>query len=81
MSDWQDISTAPRDGTGIIVVDMTAEKPEPGFAAWVFDCWSCIDPEMAREEDAELFRSMQWVSPTHWQPLPELPILTEREGE
>lgn len=32
--EWQDIATAPRDGSGIIVIDVNASAPGAGMA-WI----------------------------------------------
>jgi len=85
MSEWQDISTAPRDGTEIL--------------GWRRDCgillirWTCCYDFMADNElensglDDETLSAEDWFYadfieggrlegselPTHWQPLPEPP--------
>lgn len=79
LNGWQPIETAPKDGTGIIVIDMSAEKPEPGYANWIFDCWSAVDGEFeGAEGDEALFHAMVWVSPTHWTPLPQPPAIRSK---
>ena len=66
MSNWQDISTAPKDGTLILIWDgMEIHTAYWGPRAssnkqnlWVSN--GCIDDWMA-------------FAPTHWMPLPERP--------
>lgn len=67
---WQDIASAPKDGTGILVVDMKASDPGAGMAWFINGEWCGDDPEVLRGADD--CRSC-WPSPTHWMPLPNLP--------
>ena len=58
---WRDISTAPRDGTRILV--WRAHEPgkehlQVGVDKWKGGCW---------------YRSRTMMQPTHWQPLPPPP--------
>lgn len=70
---WLPIESAPDDGRGVILIDMTAQKPEAGIGFFIFGFWSAIDPDGEPAFEEEFYRSMVWVSPTHWQPLPEPP--------
>jgi len=61
MSEWQDISTAPKDGTRILVYQRIGG---PDFVRWIgapHNKWS-IDG----------FGSVD--KPTHWMPLPAPPV-------
>lgn len=75
MSEWQPIETAPRDGSGIIVIDMTAEAPEAGMGYWyqAGNMWSCIDPKPGEGIDQATIQAITWAGPTHWMPLPPPP--------
>lgn len=59
MSEWQPISTAPKDLTVILVWDMSGRTGEIELAYWERDRWS----------NYEGFT----IEPTHWMPLPEPP--------
>lgn len=74
MSEWQPIETAPKDGTGILVIDMTARLPQAGQAWWIADVWTLVSPDTGWALEEDLYRSMIWVSPTHWLPLPAPPV-------
>jgi hypothetical protein len=73
MSGWQPIETAPMDGRGVLVVDVTAERPEAGCAWFLFGKWSAVDPDGAPVFEPELYHAMVWDTPTHWMPLPPPP--------
>ena len=77
-AEWFDISTAPKDGSGVILIDMGAQQPEAGVGWYAFDIWTAIDPDGEPVFDEEFYRSMIWLSPTHWQPLPPPPA---KEGD
>lgn len=70
---WLPIESAPRDGRGIIVIDMTAEKPEAGQAWFKHGVWTAVCPDGAIALEAEVYRAMTWPTPTHWRPLPSPP--------
>ncbi len=70
---WQPIETAPKDGRGIIVIDMTAKTPEAGMGYWAGNVWSCVDPTPGEGIDLATIQAITWVSPTHWMPLPPAP--------
>jgi len=65
-ADWQDIATAPRDGTVVLLAAPGWDSPRTG---WTFgrDDWQ--DCPYHHKGD-------QSYIPTHWMPLPSLP----REG-
>ena len=82
---WQDIATAPKDGTAILVVDMNAPGPAAVIAHWgEHDAWG-PDPAwlIGHGEDwpprhRRVLREMEKAAadlgimpdPTHWRPLP-----------
>lgn len=70
---WMPIETAPRDGRGILVVDVNAPAPEAGCAWYLFGKWSAVDPDGEAVFEPELYHAMVWETPTHWQPLPAPP--------
>lgn len=72
MTDWQDISTAPRDFTPFIG----------------YDQFDGVYPCMGKMSDREPFVNLTWVDgvgdwqeahPTHWMPLPPAPTVLESE--
>jgi hypothetical protein len=66
--EWMPIDSAPKDGTGVVLIDMDCEMPTSGVGWWRDCVWSCIDPEC--DEDGSLAKAIIWTKPTHWQPLP-----------
>lgn len=78
--EWQPIETAPKDGTDVIVMYMhintqivhnafwndyeDADKDEIGW-------WSYEHSEVSR------IKLDDWMSPTHWMPLPAPPTLED----
>ncbi len=75
MSEWQDISTSPRDGTWfVIATDFGYEvgRYDPTF----YDRYVEVDGGLFRKEREV---SYEWAGfnnfgrATHWLPLPELP--------
>ena len=86
---WQDIETAPRDGTAILVM----RNIWPGASGGVAEECSGHNTYVAAWWTNEVTTGGQWicymdavqdprcpVDPTHWRPLPAPPS-TEREGE
>lgn len=79
MNDWQDIETAPKDGTPILLcggaddnADYSKEKYDtfthsPCRAMWYGDSWL-----MAWAEAACV--CVFYEDPTHWMPLPKPPL-------
>lgn len=73
MSGWQDISTAPKDGTPFLGF-------YPGWAEMT-RCWWYRDlesksPKPYWRSDYGLYRGVMWMREhtlTHWQPLPNPP--------
>jgi hypothetical protein len=59
-SGWQDISTAPKDGTWILLVTAGSEPPFVGM--WYQNGW----------DDGDFHSGMTGM--THWQPLPSPPV-------
>lgn len=74
--DWQDISTAPRDGADILVI-VQGGHPQTGVP---------FTPEVVSWDGREWWGVM-WSSdehvvyePTHWMPLPPPPALAQEGG-
>lgn len=74
MSDWRDISSAPRDGTSVILWTST-DNPED--ASYVRDL---LYGEHLNEvqigyfnEDLQEWSTTHIGKPTHWMPLPSTP--------
>lgn len=74
MSEWRDISTAPVDGTAILIK----------VAAGVVEAWYDKPRHTPSYEDPDDWTGNQWVAlddtlqfesgePTHWMPLPDPP--------
>ncbi len=84
MSDWQDISTAPKDGTAIwLLVD---GQPMIGYGeeatAWRSAGFT-IKAGFRRREDGipdEVYGTLYRAEPTAWMPLPAPPHSKEIEG-
>ncbi len=82
MSEWQDISTAPKDGTCILVTN------EDAGGAWVVGFkeryqsgMRCENPWMSRMLNHwHLPNQGASRAPTHWMPLPRPPALPDEEG-
>ena len=68
MSEWKDISTAPRDGTWIMVYWPTMSIGMFPFTVFWDEGW---------EPASNYARDYGEVYPTHWMPLPKPP--TEKE--
>lgn len=70
MSDWQDIETAPRDGTEFVMFDPNVKMAAVGL--WMSDVgWMNVG-----KKPGEALASPGWfplVTPTLWMPLPEVP--------
>ena len=65
---WQDISTAPKDGTRFVAVGqnygLDSEKQHTCIAQWLDDCWIDVS-------DWHGASKLKYL--THWMPLPPLP--------
>ena len=61
MSEWEDISTAPKDGTNILAVWAERRSPVFGVIYWEGDGWHEFDDDI----DVD--------GATHWMPLPSPP--------
>lgn len=64
---WQDISTAPKDGTPILITRPTRFMSEEGYhvVRWEDDRWCC--------HDGKFDTWLRGSDPTHWMPLPAAP--------
>jgi hypothetical protein len=65
MSEWQDMTVAPRDGTCVLVVEEGQY-----FIAWWSAGWTRAG------DDYDLV-----VEPSHWQPLPPYPAPINQEKQ
>ena len=71
MSEWQDISTAPKDGTKVLVGRFTAGMADrSGIVA--IDYWHSRNEHSF--EGWGRFNAQYWP-PTHWMPIPSPPDL------
>lgn len=66
--EWQPIETAPMDGVTIVAV-----RAEKGHQSYTFIFWSDIDNEWAGYT-AKDEKRLVLFQPTHWVPLPPLPV-------
>ncbi len=73
MSEWQDISTAPRDGTRVLVC--WSDIPQMAVAAWNADYAEADYSEGVgwRDDSDYGCGGMIGAMPSHWQPLPSPP--------
>lgn len=81
MSEWQDISTAPKDGTEVLI--WCSHCDSQILAVWGCANHNCYDNCCAEAggEDAPMWRDTfglndiedNWHRPTHWMPLPPPP--------
>lgn len=68
MSEWQDISTAPKDGTKVLLYSKDDESEIIEVCYWIEEGiydepgWFCSDEEFC------------FVHPTHWMPIPDPPF-------
>lgn len=66
---WQDIASAPKDGTDIIVFDVLSGRGGVGFFGWDGDAYD--DPVPPFQVFISFNESCE--TPTHWMPLPQPP--------
>lgn len=77
--DWLPIETAPKDGTNILIIDMTAEAPEAALAHFSEYWWGCKNFERSEFEEENIgcgtsvLEFVGYYDPTHWMPLPPPP--------
>ena len=69
MADWQDISTAPRDGTFVLLYDDRFKHSE---ASYLIAHWHTPLEEWAGRPNSK-GRFPLWGEATHWMPLPVPP--------
>jgi hypothetical protein len=73
MSEWQDIETAPRDGTS---VDLWVSAPPQMIstgAGRVTDCWFFSGKWWRYDGQGDEYCRSEVANATHWMPLPEHP--------
>lgn len=65
--EWKDISTAPRDGTAILISDNSNPNWQILIASWGYGSWNV--------HGNEIYGEMCGINPvpTHWIPLPPPP--------
>lgn len=68
--EWQDIETAPKDGTDVLLYRTHWSRAVPVVAGWFEDAWYTFD------HDGEKVPELGGI--THWQPLPPPP--TSKQG-
>lgn len=78
--EWRDISTAPKDGTRVMLwmvptydggtISLIDDDPHPVFGSWVK--WADNDKESGFREGWTWYGSAR-CKPTHWMPLPPPP--------
>ena len=70
---WQPISTAPKDGRGVLVIDARVHQPEAATSYFYEGRWWLL----CEIDNAERYAPW-WDRPTHWMPLPTPPKDTEQ---
>jgi hypothetical protein len=68
---WQDIATAPKDGSVILAVTIEAQSPGVRVSWWDEDGWVTV----WKPAKFVVSGPHRWW-PTHWQPMPRPPALT-----
>lgn len=66
---WEDIATAPRDGSRFLAAGGGLEHPEFCTYSESSGCWCC---DSCTLDDTD-FESQGYNRPTHWKPLGPLP--------
>lgn len=83
MSEWQPVGSAPRDGTPILVFDVSGHYgSEPRGHTVMAVRYSAYDPRDYRAPGGEwyaLYGPCRADNPTHWMPLPEPPVTPEEK--
>lgn len=70
---WQDISTAPKDGTPVLLGERTWSRSYEGcWMNWLLTSYGG-GPPVTRREGWRLAVNGTLADPTHWMPLPEPP--------
>jgi hypothetical protein len=73
MSDWQPIATAPKDGTDVLLFAREGEcAPSVYVGRWSTSAWYGA-AWVAYEHRSET----EYLTPTHWMPLPAPPTTGE----
>ena len=77
MSEWQPIETAPRDGTDVIVMYMHIDTQIVHNAFWMGEDDGCDEREVGwwsyDKSEVSRLKLDDWMTPTHWTPLPPPP--------
>lgn len=71
MSEWQDIETAPKDGTNVILAVAGCE--ESAEAHWNGEHWVGCSSEVEYTDPYDNVGVFE--HPTHWMPLPKPPAI------
>lgn len=75
--EWRPIETAPKDGTDVLVMYMHIQTQcvFNAFYACEEDGWDASEAGWWSYEHSEVGRIKleDWMTPTHWMPLPEPP--------
>lgn len=74
MRNWYDISTAPKDGSQIIIGWAPSESVPDGdmtFAKWIGDHYN--GPGWYGEQSEETWGPLAYENPTHWTSAPKAP--------
>ncbi len=78
MAEWQDISTAPVDGTTFLAIEECGDSDDGyddadgGLKIWLTGYWhdGCSEFHYGTADESHFDAD---YSPTHWMPLPEPP--------
>ncbi len=81
MSDeWQDIKTAPKDGTQLLLWTTTVGSDDEWYVRDICDGEHIAGPQIGRwNTDAGCWGILNLIGvPTHWMPLPAAPLVAPR---
>lgn len=74
---WQPISTAPKNGTFVLLYGAVYSDVDTHKAAWEDNKYDEDSPQMmwcvANSADRDYYTRDEVTNPTHWMPLPEPP--------
>jgi hypothetical protein len=73
VSDWQPISTAPRDGTDIIVYTIHGDVEITNYFIMTREVYEPTGDGLFSRREETSYEGWNGNTPTHWMPLPEPP--------
>lgn len=76
MSKWQSIETAPKDGTDILLAEISHDRGQISYGEIDIGAWQKEPMSMDEEGNSYWYWFTNFgrvQEPTHWMPLPEPP--------